>query len=188
MDLLQEEATTHGDLSLKKVFALLGEEGHAMIILFLCLPYIFPIPVPGLSTISGGLIILISLFLFLRRPPWLPRRWENVRISSHTVLRVSNGAEKVWTYVAKVVRKRCLYLHDHTFFRGINFLVFAINACLLALPLPIPFSNTIPAIAIILCAIGHLERDGFFILFSYFWCFVVTSFFTSLALGAKHFL
>ncbi len=187
MDLLQEEAG-HGDLSLKKVFSLLGEEGHGMILLVLCLPYLFPIPVPGLSTISGVLIVLVSFFLLLRRPPWLPRRWENVKISAQTILKLSNHAEKVWTYVAKIVKKRMLFFHDMHFFRLLNFLVLAVNAILLALPLPIPFSNTVPAIAIVLCAIGYLEKDGLFTLFSYAWCGVVATFFTSLALGAKHLL
>ncbi|UYL08271.1 exopolysaccharide biosynthesis protein [Bdellovibrio sp. SKB1291214] len=185
MDLLQEEAG-HGDLSLKKVFNLLGEEGHGMILLILCLPYLFPIPVPGLSTISGMLIILVSFFLFLRRPPWLPQRWENVKISANTIIKTSTYAEKVWTYVAKIVRKRMMFFHDMPVFRLLNFLVLAVNAVLLALPLPIPFSNTVPAISIVLCAIGYLEKDGLFTLFSYAWCAVVASFFTSLAIGAKH--
>ncbi|MEK2687627.1 exopolysaccharide biosynthesis protein [Bdellovibrio sp. GT3] len=184
MDLLQEEAG-HGDLSLKRVFQLLGEEGHGMILLFLCLPYLFPIPVPGLSTISGILIILVSFFLLRRRPPWLPKRWEQVSVSAKTVLKLSNYAEKVWTYVAKIVRKRMQFFYELQAFRVLNFLVLSVNACLLALPLPIPFSNTVPAIAIVLSAIGYLERDGLFTLFSYLWCAIVASFFTSLAMGAR---
>ncbi|WP_413561382.1 exopolysaccharide biosynthesis protein [Bdellovibrio sp. HCB209] len=187
MDLLQEEAT-HGDIPLKKVFKLLGDEGHGMILLILCLPYLFPIPVPGLSTISGILIITVSFYLFLKRPPWLPKRWETVTISANTIIRLSNYAEKVWTYVSKIVRKRMLFLHEMPAFRFLNFLVIAVNAVLLALPLPIPFSNTVPAIAIVLYAIGYLEKDGLFAIFSYVWCIVVTSFFTSLAMGAKHLL
>ena len=185
MDLLQEEAS-RGDLSLRRIFTLLGEEGHAMLIIFLSLPYIFPIPVPGLSTISGTLIVLVAFFLFLRRRPWLPKRYENVQISAATIIKVSNGAEKAWGYVAKLVRQRWPFFHDYALFRGLNFLVFAVNAVLLALPLPIPFSNTVPAIAILLSAVGHMEKDGLFILLSYLWCFVVSSFFMSLAMGAKH--
>jgi hypothetical protein len=40
-------------------------------------------------------------------------------------------------------------------------------AALLLLPLPVPFSNTIPAWAIMLMAGGLLERDGLFILAGY---------------------
>ncbi|MGE5085904.1 MAG: exopolysaccharide biosynthesis protein [Bacillota bacterium] len=190
MDLLQEEAS-QGDISLSRIFALLGEEGHAMLIVFLSLPYIFPIPVPGLSTISGALIILIAFFLFLKKRPWLPKRYENIKVSAATVLKVSKGAEKFWGYVARFIKPRWSCFHDYAVFRGLNFLVFAVNAFLLSLPLPIPFSNTVPAIAILLCGVGHMEKDGLFILLSYLWCFVVGAFFMSLAMGlmgAKHLL
>jgi hypothetical protein len=35
------------------------------------------------------------------------------------------------------------------------------------LPLPIPFSNNIPAWAVVLLAIGMMEQDGLFVLFGH---------------------
>jgi hypothetical protein len=185
MDLLQDEAT-RGDLTLRRVFEILGEEGHAVLLLFFCLPFLQPIPIPGLSTPLGILIILISVFLFRQVPPWLPKRYENLKISAAVIIRVSNVAEKIWRTVSKIVKPRLEFLHDLLIFRALNLCLFIVNAALLSLPLPIPFSNTIPAVAIILCAIGHIEKDGVFILFSYLWCLIVASFFTSLAMGAAH--
>lgn len=43
-----------------------------------------------------------------------------------------------------------------------------LNSILLALPLPIPFSNALPAWMIFFQALGHLEEDGFFIVLSYY--------------------
>ncbi|MNK97577.1 Exopolysaccharide synthesis, ExoD [compost metagenome] len=187
MDLLQDEAT-RGDLTLRRVFEILGEEGHAVLLLFFCLPFLQPIPIPGLSTPLGILIILIAIFLFRQEPPWLPKRYEKLKISSAVIIRVSNVAEKIWRAVSKIVKARLEFLHDLFAFRALNLCLFIANAVLLSLPLPIPFSNTVPAVAIILCAIGHIEKDGLFILFSYFWCLIVASFFTSLAVGAVHFI
>lgn len=182
MDLLQEEASG-GDLTLKRIFEILGEEGHAIIILFLCLPFMQPIPIPGLSTPLGLLIILVALFLFRERPPWLPRRFEQHKISAQVVIKTSEVAENIWKRVSKLVRARYVFFHDHIAFKILNLLVFASNGLLLGLPLPIPFSNTVPAIAIILCAIGHTEKDGVFILMSYLWCFIVAIFFSALGVG-----
>ena len=184
MDLLQEEAKIKGELSLRRVFDLLGEEGHAVLILFLSLPFMQPLPIPGLSTPLGFLIGLVALFLFLRRPPWVPARFQSLKISAEVVIKVSEVAEKIWSYAAKVVKERWSFLHDFKVFRFLNLLLVLINAFLLALPLPIPFSNTVPIIGIILSAIGAMEKDGFFILASYAWCFVVFSFFSALTLGA----
>ncbi len=183
MDSLQAEATQK-DLTLRRVFDLLGEEGHAMLILFFCLPFVQPIPIPGLSTPLGFIVALIALFLFRRKPPWLPKKYENYKVSSAVVLKVSHVAEKIWKVASRLVKERSAFFHDLGVFRVLNLFVFVFNACLLALPLPIPFSNTMPVIAIILCAIGHLEKDGIFILLSYLWCLLVGSFFWSLAWGA----
>ncbi|WP_295905330.1 exopolysaccharide biosynthesis protein [uncultured Bdellovibrio sp.] len=186
MDLLQEEAS-RGDLTLHRIFQLLGEEGHAMLMLFLCLPFMQPIPIPGLSTPLGLLVAIVAFFLYLNRPPWLPKKFENLKISSDVLLKVSELAEKIWKHASKIIKQRMIFLHDHWFFRILNLIVVVVNAFLLALPLPIPFSNTVPVIAIVLSAIGYMEKDGVFILFSYLWCLIVASFFATLTMGAIHF-
>jgi hypothetical protein len=187
MDQFQAEAAK-GDLTLSRVFEILGEQGHAMLILFLCLPFLQPIPLPGLSTPLGLLIAIVALFLFLNRPPWLPQHFANLKISSEVLVRVSEVAEKIWLRAAKILHPRMIFFHDYKFFRICNLLIVAFNAFLLALPLPIPFSNTVPVIAIVLNSIGHIEKDGLLILASYLWCLFVLSFFGSLAWGAIHFL
>lgn len=185
MDLLQEEAS-RGDLTLRRLFDLLGEEGHAMLMLFLCLPFLQPIPMPGLSTPLGLLIAVVAVFLYLDRAPWLPKKYENLTISREVILKVSNIAEKIWLRVSKIIRTRMTIFHDNSVFRILNLFVFVGNGVLLALPLPIPFSNTFPTIAIILSAVGHLERDGLFIFLSYFWCILVAGFFSSILAGAMY--
>ena len=183
MDSLQDEASK-GDLTLRKVFDVMGEEGHSVLLLFLCIPYMQPIPIPGLSTPFGILMSLIAVFLFLERPPWLPKKFENLRISAQSVIKISEVAEKVWVKASKFVKERWTVLHDAQTFRFINLIVLSVNGLLLALPLPIPFSNMFPAIAVILSAVGHTERDGLFIGASYVWSLLSFGFFAALGLGA----
>jgi hypothetical protein len=185
MDLLQEEAAKQ-DLSLRRIFDLLGEEGHAILMLVLCLPFLQPLPMPGLSTPLGILIGLVAVFLFLRRPPWLPKKFENLQISAEVVIRISEVAERIWTYASRVVKERWTIFYNHPLFRILNLLLVLMNAIFLSLPLPIPFSNTVPAVGIILTAIGSMEKDGLFLLASYFWCLVVLSFFSALIAGVYH--
>lgn len=184
MDLLQEEARK-GDLTFHRVVEILGEESHAVVLLFISLPYMIPVSIPGMSTPAGLLISVVAIMLYMRRPPWIPKRYENLKISASTVVKVSEAAEKVWLKVAHLVKARWVFLHDGPFFRALNLCIFVLNGILLALPLPIPLSNTLPGIAIILCSLGHVERDGLFILLSYLWTIVVMCFFASIALGAK---
>lgn len=187
MDQLQIEAMS-GDLSLKRVFEIVGGEGHGILMLFLCLPFIQPIPIPGLSTPFGAMICLVALLDFLRADPWLPKRFEEVKVTAKVVTKSSEVAEKIWSYAAKVIKQRLTVVCDFFLFRLATFLVVIFSALLLALPLPIPFSNTVPVISIVLCALGYIEKDGLMIVLAYLWMIVVVSFFTAIGLSLNHFL
>lgn len=186
MEVLYTEAQK-GDLTLRRIVDLLGEEAHIILILLFSLPYMLPVSIPGLSTPAGLLISLLAIMLFLKRPTWIPKRYENIAIGARTVSKISTLAERMWIKISGVVKERWLTLHDNSFFRSLNLIVFVLNAILLALPLPIPFTNTLPGIAIVLCALGHLEHDGVFIFLSYIWTIVVCAFFSALAMGAVRF-
>lgn len=191
MDLLQQEAqqaSEAGGITLRKVMDILGEEGHALLLLFLSLPYLLPVPIPGLSTPGGILICIVAVRLYLQSPPWIPKRYETMHISAKTIYKTSDLTKKIWEKVSHLVKERWVFLHDQPFFQVMNLIIFVVNALLLALPLPIPFTNTAPGIAIALCALGHVEKDGLFILLSYIWTIVVIGFFISLGAGAMHFL
>lgn len=187
MDQLQIEALS-GDLSLRRVFEIVGGEGHGILMLFLCLPFIQPIPIPGLSTPFGAMVCLVALLDFLGADPWLPKRFEDVKVTAKVVTKSSEVAERIWSHAAKVIKQRLVFICEFFFFRMINFLVVVFSALLLALPLPIPFSNTVPVIGIILCALGHIEKDGLMFILAYLWMFVVVSFFTAIGLSVNHFL
>ena len=58
-------------------------------------------------------------------------------------------------------------LTGSTFLLRLHALVILIAALELLLPLPIPFSNALPAWAIVLTAGGLLERDGLAVLLGY---------------------
>lgn len=187
IDLLQIEASKE-DLTLQRVFSLLGSEGHGALMLFLCLPFLQPLPLPGLSTPLGILIAIVAFYLFRKKTPGLPTRFEKIKISAELISRIAVVAEKIWSVVIKVVKARYEFLVDSIPFRFLSLVVVLVNAFLLALPLPIPFSNTVPVVGIIMTAVGNMEKDGLFILLSYIWCLVVVVFFASLTYGAIKFL
>lgn len=182
MDLLQEEVKK-GPLTLQRVLDILAEEGHGMVLLFLCLPFLQPIPLPGISTPLGLMMIIVGFLILRDQPAWVPKRFSHHVISSELLIKVSETAEKIWTYIAKIVKQRWSFLIDYRFFKALNFVVLTFNCVLLALPLPIPFSNTVPVIAIIAIAIANMEKDGFLVVFSYFWSVVVALFFAGLTAG-----
>jgi hypothetical protein len=186
MDLLQAEAKK-GDLSLGQVMQILGDESHPILLMFFALPYMIPISIPGLSTPSGIVIGVLAVNLYFQRPPWMPKKIANKRLSAETVTHISESAEKFWKKMAHWVRERWVFFYDLPVFKFINVSLLILNAVLLSLPLPIPLSNTMPGIAILLCSLGHLEKDGLFIFCSYLWTLLVIGFFLSIPMGARYF-
>jgi hypothetical protein len=60
-----------------------------------------------------------------------------------------------------------------------------ICAILLLLPLPIPFSNTLPAWGVMLIAGGLLERDGRFIIAGYIATILAVAYFVIIGIMGK---
>lgn len=152
--------------SIWDIVTIFGAEGHYVLMLFLIVPFLQPIPLFGLSTPFGLFIGLVAALAYLGKPPWLPRRWREKIIAAQTVVRIAEGTEQIFKKLSFFVRPRwAVFLSG--FFHPLNTLLLIINAVLLALPLPIPFSNAIPAWIILFQALAYLERDGLLVLLSY---------------------
>lgn len=65
-----------GALTLREVIYTLGGRAYTLLVLLLALPFITPIPLPGLSTPFGLAIALIALRLTLGQRPWLPMKLQ----------------------------------------------------------------------------------------------------------------
>jgi hypothetical protein len=177
-----EARCSEGELTLKMIFSIFGNEGHYVLIFFLILPFLQPIPMLGLSTPIGILIGLVAYFAYLKRPPVIPKRWENKTLPASTVLKIAESSEFVFAKVSFMIRPRWKFFFSGSY-RKINALLIILNAALLSLPLPIPFSNAVPAWMVLFQALGHLKEDGFFILLSYVQTILCLVFFGLLGIG-----
>lgn len=178
-----EKKAQNGPITIREVFEHLGGKGDEIIILFLCLPFVQPLPLLGLSTPLGLLICGAAIFNYLNRPPWLPKIFMNKTMQPQLLLSILRVAEKIWSYVEKILKPRWLFMFRSHFFRVFNTLLIVSQALLLCLPLPVPFSNTVPTLVIIANTMGQLEEDGLLILISYFLLMFSISFFSGLAFG-----
>lgn len=186
MDELQERAKAQEQIPLREVLLALGSEGHGVALMFLIIPFLQPVPMMGLSTPFGALIAVIAFYLYKQQPPWIPERFAKLPVSSQLIIKVSEGAEKVWRKLAVLFKERMTGLFSGTFFPLFNCLLIAWNAFLLALPIPFPFSNAVPAWPILMMAIAYMERDGVFVLISYTMTVAGLFFFLALGLAAYY--
>lgn len=157
---------TKGKPTLEDIVNVFGADGHFVLMTFLLVPFLQPVPVPGLSTVFGIMITTVAILAYFKKPPWLPRRFAKRKIDVLVVSRIAEGTERIFEKLHRFLHPRWKFLFLHPF-RFISVVLLVLNAILLALPLPIPFSNAIPAWMILFQVLGHLEEDGFFIILSY---------------------
>ena len=174
----------NSDPTLKDIFEVFGPDGHYVFILFLTLPFLQPIPLPGLSIPFGLLIAIVGIFGFFEKPPFVPERWARLKLTSQSVLKIAAASEAIFAKLTPVLHSRLIFFTRGPF-RTFNMILLVFNAILLALPLLIPFTNGLPALVIFLQILGILEEDGIFILLSYFQAIVCLGYFILLAIGAE---
>jgi hypothetical protein len=154
-------------VTLREVMAVLHGRGYVLLVMLLALPFATPIPLPGLSTAFGLVIALIGLRLALGQKPWLPARLLDTGLSPRLFKKVFAAAQKILRGFEYLLKPRLLWLTGSEGLLQIHAIPIFFAAVMLLLPLPIPFSNILPAFSVLLLAAGLLERDGLFILGGY---------------------
>ena len=130
-----------------------GERSFGVLLLILALVSL----VPGLSIVIGVVLAILSVqMLFARRTPWLPRFIMARRISGERIARIARRLTPVLVRIERVVRPRWAIPYETTK-RVVGGVVLLLAITLIA---PIPFSNYLPALVIILVALAYLEEDG----------------------------
>ena len=154
-------------ITLREVIQTLGGRAYLLLVLLLAIPFITPIPLPGLSTPFGLAIALIAFRLSLGQRPWLSRNLQRKELPAGFIGKVFAFSERLLRIFEKLLRPRLTFLTDTPLLVQLHAVLMLLAALALLLPLPIPFSNSFPAWAILLMAAGLLERDGLFILAAY---------------------
>lgn len=154
-------------VTLKELMEKAGREGMLIICALATLPFLIPISIPGVSTVFGAAIVLIACALLLDRLPWLPRRIHEKELDAHKLIPALRKGVKLVSRIDKVLKPRVLPLTASALLR-INSMAIVFGGVLLMAPFGlIPFSNTAPAVAILLLTVGMIQRDGLFVLLGY---------------------
>jgi hypothetical protein len=154
-------------VTLREVFVLLHGRGYVLLVMLLALPFCQPIPLPGLSTPLGLIIAIIGVRLALGHKPWLPNRLLDTRLPPKLFARVFEFTGKIVRWFERFLRPRMLQVTATAGLQQLHAVPMVICAALLLLPVPVPFSNVLPAWGVLLICGGLLERDGKFIIAGY---------------------
>jgi hypothetical protein len=175
----EEECITMGS-----ILELVERDGLLILCIFLTLPFMVPVSIPGVSTIFGLIILLIGLSIMFDFVLRLPGGMMAKRIP---VNKLRHALEKgtVWVHrLEKVSRPRIPALTHGSTLNRVNGLMLVIAAALLMAPFGfVPFSNTLPGLAVLFLAIGMLQRDGVCIILGVLTNVMTAIYFAFLILG-----
>lgn len=148
-------------LSLEMLMGGLGRRAFGMLLFVSILPAFIPIPVGG--AISGPLVVLIGLQLLVgRRRPWLPKSISRRGPRRATLVRFDDRISPWLARLERLVRPRLQHVLRHPLAAMYTGLLLVFLGLLLSLP--IPLTNYLFGILLLLFALAMLERDGMLML------------------------
>jgi hypothetical protein len=150
----EHERATVGELVAK-----LDERAHALVLLLLAAPNLTPGPsMPGFSTIFGVPLCIVAFEMIMgRRALRMPRFLARISIPRRRIASFIVKLEPLLNRIERVLKPRRPSFGSPAATRGVGL------ACLLLavlLSLPIPVFSLLPALALVIVALGLLARDG----------------------------
>lgn len=166
------ERVAQQPLTLAHVLSETAERGFCLVIGLLVLPFLFPMP-PGFTTILGSACLLLSLQMAVgRRSPWLPRRVAQFQFPSVLAKQVLGNLKRVTRVTERFVRPRLPQFASRSTIWRINGV--CISWLTLLLMAPIPMTNPIPTVGILIFVVATLEADGVMMILGYVSTGVIT--------------
>lgn len=149
-------------VTLGALFERLGSDGLGLALLLLTLPTLIPVPGP-IGMTFGGLIGLVALQVMGgARALWLPAILRRRSVPGPALRRV---IARAWPHIARAeTLLREGRLSKLAGRRARAALAFPLLLLAVAIMLPIPFGNVVPALALIAFSLGFMARDGAMVL------------------------
>jgi hypothetical protein len=174
-------------VTLAEIRDLIGQDGLLLLTAFLTIVFMVPVSIPGVSTVFGFAILLIGISRLFGRNLWLPKRIALHVLPGEKLKSVLNKGI-VWLHRLERISRphRLNWLSSSGLIETFNNSAMIIGAVLLMAPFGlVPFSNTLPALALLFLAIGLLQRDGLCVLLGHLANIATIIYFSVLIVGGS---
>lgn len=154
-----ERCANQSWLSVADLQTLMGDKGFGFLLVVLSLPSALPVPAPGYSIPFGILLILLGAQFAIGKThaPRLPQRCLKWHIQGSFIPKMVHGARKFCRFVELFIRPRLsiFLIGPGRIWMGLLVIYMGTLMCI-----PIPGTNTLPAMVIFIIGVALLEEDG----------------------------
>ncbi len=153
------EQVTTAQVTLKEILSLAGERTFGFLFVLLALPSALPVPAPGYSVPFGIVMLLLAVQLVIGRTrPWVPEKWKEKQFDLIAVQKVVKAGVPWLRRLEAISRPRMTYVCASLPGRVVIGLAIALMS--ISMMIPIPGTNTLPAMGIFVTGFGLLDDDG----------------------------
>lgn len=150
-----------GTVTLDWVLRHLNERAFGLFLLVMalpcCIPFLYGIP----QVVALPLMLVSVQILFGRRTPWLPTKLGARTVTKESLQNLSDRAGPWLRKIEAVSRPRLTALSRPPIDRLVGLGLVLFSASILV---PLPGTNTVPGMAVVIISMGLLQRDGILIL------------------------
>jgi hypothetical protein len=155
----QPKLPPEGSICIEDILELAGERSFGFFLAVLSFPSALPLPAPGYSTPFGVFIVLLALQLVAgRTTPWLPKWVLQTSVERKQFQKWAQAGIPWLQRIEKIARPRWRQLCTTRL--GQVWLGTWIGLMGISMIIPVPGTNTLPAMGVFVTAFGLLEEDG----------------------------
>jgi hypothetical protein len=177
-----EEERPLGKVTLTDILQLAGERTFGFLFVLLSFPSALPVPAPGYSVPFGILLFLLAIQLIAgRKTPWFPEKFKQRSLEVTQVQGVLKVGLPWLRRIEAISRPR--FIPICTSLPGRTVIGVAIALMSISMMIPIPGTNTAPAIGIFVTGFGLLDDDGAISLAGLVICLIAGALSTSILLA-----
>lgn len=148
-------------VTLDWVLAQLHERAFGLFLLVLalpcCIPFLYGVP----QVVALPLMFISAQIVMGRKSPWLPKRLGTRTVSTTSLTNLAERAGPWLRRIEAVSSPRLVALTRAPMDRIVGLALVLFSASIL---LPIPLTNTVPGFAVVVIAMGMLQRDGILVI------------------------
>lgn len=135
--------------------------GFGLVMMFFSCGIVFPLPPPFPSIIATPLIVFSLQMMAGIQSPKLPQRFSNLTVKRSTLATLLTKISPFVRKAESILRPRLSFMMSDLAQRIVGFFIFVFSAFVV---LPIPLSNFIPGLGILIASFGLLGKDGLFVI------------------------
>jgi hypothetical protein len=149
-----------GPVSLGRLLHALGARGPAALMVVLPLPFALPIQIPGLSLPFGLILLLVGAQLGWRERLWCPQMLADREIPRAFVQKFVGWVDRTESILLRWFAPRIPMLTESRWAHRFVGILVMLLAAVLCMPIPLPFSNMLVAIPLVVLGLALLSQDG----------------------------